>query len=1235
MGSDKYKIAVIGDTSSGKTMLLLGLIMTSKKGLTVVSEDHQEDVNEMRKYLQKGVTPDGTKRLTAYNLSLQRTGLWGSKAAAYPLVFRDYKGGDIKDGISFFDQKFGDCDGVLFLMNPGQPVLNLGKTEDADDATLSMLTNLINGISGCSGDRKCRATAMAAAVTAMDRIRKGGDLYAHRSKFFDAFNRYIVNPLKTNASGIACKTDFKISVTEHVESQEKINRIYPRNNAAAPFLWLIDRIDRRKHPIRYWTRRLWLVLLLGALAVFGCLTWWWQHSWVDEINEKGEYAFKRAQTEFCSATTIASYREYVGNLSNCVSNLERRESFFPDAKEKKNVAYTNLLAKYLLMEADAAFLKMKESVNDKQKPDADKAYALRITNLKIDTPKVFDHYTAQGFTQEVANAANRLAEHRENKVPEVVSEYNEQYFKARFDKLETNAGQEASEENIRRLQKELDAWKLDCSSIASLSNIIVDVSKWFDCNKSAWRDQYATNVVKKIWEPDFKGSVQERPNEIFEFGKKKIGTQLQERLKKKEPQAQENLEQAKKVMLQDCRMFYFGQKQFSSKAEQYPQDDKLRGNLDRLLQDTTLTNSVSEWRSELHDKQRLWLRAEIERVQDKVSSATDQSDFFMRPRKGTGDKVHSLLANCRKWADEETDDKKKTIFDNDCKKVWEQFIARYFSENKWTFGDNYEYPIAEDNLKDKIRSFLGSTRITDVTVETDNWLSKMREMQKKWLIDAMEECQKFPDGFDAFKDDGSGEDIKKVLIAAESFINDSLGENEGQLRVDKVKEERQKLIGAMEEKYFKDKKFAPSHEFGLKDGDRWFDVYQSANEELQKGFEMIFVPETGDDINIVTNEWMCALWSHEQEWLIASKHMCTNEAAKFLASKGSNAIVDFVTSHSGNPFLWRYVTGVKTTTKDFGLEQFKDRLMNYVDGNSGVELCELKNQFKRLHQNASTLSKNASTIKYAGLYDIFALRHLCTNGTPVRVISTRSSANGNEDRKTKAQEMVQGVKNAVLDGNWLPSQYKINGVKISLFHPGGVVAYTTDGRNVMDIFKMTVEKGEVGDNVFLPARNEFSIGKAYQAPNPWVVQVVLDGPLDLDLDLFASIKFKGSYGEEYIRRGADPKPVKDSPWNVEISVPHLKTVRGMVASSTIIYSSFANKGPKDSPQNAELTVSVDGEFVGPTPYERIDACIEKAREMESDDSNVWLTRCREAEERLEELNRILPEDGASDAGGQF
>ena len=52
MGSDKYKIAVIGDTSSGKTMLLLGLIMTSKKGLTVVSEDHQEDVNEMRKYLQ-------------------------------------------------------------------------------------------------------------------------------------------------------------------------------------------------------------------------------------------------------------------------------------------------------------------------------------------------------------------------------------------------------------------------------------------------------------------------------------------------------------------------------------------------------------------------------------------------------------------------------------------------------------------------------------------------------------------------------------------------------------------------------------------------------------------------------------------------------------------------------------------------------------------------------------------------------------------------------------------------------------------------------------------------------------------------------------------------------------------------------------------------------------------------------------------------------------------------------
>ena len=304
-----YKIAVIGDTSSGKTMLLLGLILTSKNGLmerlTVVSDDHQDEITEMRKKLQEGVLPAGTANLTTYTLALQRTrfGIFGRKTSTYPLVFRDYKGGDIKDGISFFDKKFGDCDGVLFLMNPGQPMLNLGKTENADDVALSMLTNLINGISGSSGDRKCRVTAMAAAVTAMDRIRKGGDLYAHRSKFFDAFNRYIVNPLKTNASGIACKTNFKISVTGHVESQEEIKRIEPQNNAAAPFLWLFDRIERRKHPIRYWTRRLLPVFLLALLAVIGCVTWMCEHSHVYDINDKGEYIFKRAQTDLEEAQT--------------------------------------------------------------------------------------------------------------------------------------------------------------------------------------------------------------------------------------------------------------------------------------------------------------------------------------------------------------------------------------------------------------------------------------------------------------------------------------------------------------------------------------------------------------------------------------------------------------------------------------------------------------------------------------------------------------------------------------------------------------------------------------------------------------------------------------------------------------------------------------------------------------------------------------------------------------------
>ena len=588
---DKYKIAVIGDTLAGKTMLLLGLIMTSKKTLTkrltVVSDDHQNEITGMRQQLQKGNIPAGTTNLTTYNLDLQITGLFGGKASIYPLVFRDYKGGDIQNGISFFDKQFGDCDGVLFLMNPEQRVLNLGKTEDADDAALSKLTNLINGISGGTGDRKCRAIALAAAVTAMDRIRKGGDLYAHRNKFCDAFNRYIVNPLKNNAKGIACKTNFKISVTGYVESQEKL-KIIPHNNAADPFLWLIDRIERRKHPIRYWTRRLWPVLLSASLAAIGCLTWKWQNSDVNGIKEKGDYVFKRAQSEFSvAAPDITSHNKHVQSLSNCVEELEKGGIVFPDVKKRRDVVYTNLLSKYLMAEADAAFLNVKERVKNNLAPDAAQAYALRVANYQIDTPNVFAHYTAQGRTQEVANATKRLAEHHKKKVPEVVSGYNEKYFNAKFDMLETNAVQEASEECICRLQRELNAWKLDCSSIEALSNIIVDVRVRFDRNKTKWRAQYATNVVTQIWNPDLKSRVQEHPGEIFVFGRKKIGAQLQELLRKKEPQAQEALEKAKKKLLQDCRGIYFGQDQFSSETEQYPQDAKLRDNLMRLLQDTT------------------------------------------------------------------------------------------------------------------------------------------------------------------------------------------------------------------------------------------------------------------------------------------------------------------------------------------------------------------------------------------------------------------------------------------------------------------------------------------------------------------------------------------------------------------------------------------------------------------------------------------------------------------------
>ena len=1230
---DKYKIAVIGDTSAGKTMLLLGLIMTSKqtltKRLTVVSGDHQDEITEMRKQLQKGNIPAGTTNLTIYNLDLQITRLLGRKASIYPLVFRDYKGGDIQNGISFFDKQFGDCDGALFLMNPGQPVLNLGKTEDADDATLSKLTNLINGISGGTGNRKCRAIALAAAVTAMDRIRKGGDLYAHRNKFYDAFNRYIVNPLKNNAKGIACKTDFKISVTGYVESQEKL-KIIPHNNAADPFLWLIDRIERRKHPIRYWTRRLWPALFLVSLAAIGCLTWRCQYSDMDEIQGKGEYKFKRAQEEFgASATNIRYRKDYVECLSNLVIKLDRMLIFFPDVRMQREVAYTNLLSKYLQVEADAAFLDMKKCVSDKLAPEDVQAYALQISApaCEVSTPEVFNHYKALGYTQEVANATSRLAEHRKKKVPEVVSEYNETYFGARFDMLETNAAQVASQKYIQGLTNELAVWKQECSTIPTLSNNIEYVSRRIVTRCPAWRAAFASNIVQNV--KSFEHKITERPEEIFQFEKRKLGRELRECLKEEEPAAREALYEAKKGLLYACRRRYFEQKKFGIDAGEYPSDAKLRDNLTCLLQDTTLTNCVPEWISDLHDIRRKWLHEEIGRVQDEVENAQDYSKFLIRLREGTGDKVHSLLENCTKWADEEADDNKKTTFDTDCIKVWKHFRARYFMEKKWTFDGIFnKYPRAEENLEDKIISFLGNTRITDVRGEIDKWLSKMREVQKKWLIDAMADCQQFPDGFDAFKEDGSGKDIKDVLVAAEAFIKESRGETEDVARVVTVKQERQKLVKAMRDKYFGDEKFAPAHEFSLRDNGSWSATYRSAETEISEGLQQIFGAETGYDISKVTNEWKCALWRHERDWLLKSKSMCSNEVGKF--NGNASAIIDFVTNHSGNPFLWKYVQSIKTTTEDLYLNRFKDDLERYAGGDE----IYLEERFRTLHKNAIDLSGGSSknSGKYAGLYDIFALRHLCTNGAPIRATSTGTSMNGNMDWKKKLREGARRGLDVFSDESWLSSEYKINAIKLTLSHPAGVVEYTTKRRDIMDIFKMTMKEGKVGDLVFLKNPSDFSIGKNYKAPNEWNEWVTCAA--SLNLNLLAIMEFDGLYGEEYIRRWRDPKEIKDATWHVAIPVPHLKTAKGLPASSTFHYRSFANKGPKDDPQLAKLTVSVEGEVVGPSPYDRINACIKKAQEVESDNSNDWNKRCREAEDRIEELNRILSEGGELDAGGQ-
>ena len=1231
---EKYNIAVIGDTSSGKTMLLLGLIMTSKKGLVVVSDDHKDDIYEMRKHLQKGIVPAGTVNLTTYNLYLQRKRRFG-KAITYPLVFRDYKGGDIKDGISFFDQKFGDCDGVLFLMNPGQPVLNLEKEVDADDADLSMLTNLINGISGSSGDHKCRATAMAAAVTAVDRIGVGGDLYKHRAKFFDIFNRYIVNPLKNNSNGIACKTDYEISVTGHVESQDKL-KIVPYNNAADPFLWLIARIERQKHPWRYWIRRLFPWLFVVILAVIGWSAWRNQNTFVADRNAKGEHTFRLAREEFKDPNvTVEAYKKHVSSLSNTVSELAQKGIWFCDAKKQKAVAYTNLLSKYLLLESDAAYLALKPYIKGK-------VCFLRKSECEIDEPKAFLEYVANGYSNEVEIARKRLADHQTNLVPVVISEYDKDYFESKRALLETNTAQVASQEYIQGLTNELAVWKQECSVISTLSNDIECVSRSIVTRCPAWRAAFASNIVQNVI--SFKYEVQGRPEEIFQFEKKKLGPRLRKLLMVEEPAAKENLDSAKKSLLEDCRKSYFEQEQFKTSAEKYPEDNRLCDNLNRLLQDTILTNSVSEWETMLHEKQRLWLRAEIERVKDSIQKAKDYSKFLMRPREGTGKRVHDLLTYIRKWSDEEKDSVNGTIFDADCKKIWCQFRDRYFAESKWIFRDNFEYPKAEDNLESKIEGFLEGTRIADFKVKTSEWLSKMREKQKQWLIGAIDKCKEFPDGFDAFdNDDGSSDEIKNVLVASWSFLGASIGETQDVQRVEDVKTKRKELVATMTNKYFKTEIFAPSYnKFSLEKGGHWSDKYRAVEEEMVKGLQDIFIPETGYSSDKITNEWVHALWRRERDWLTESQRMCTNEVNKF--DQSAECIVQFVTKHPANPFLWDYVMGIKTKWEDVNLNQFKERLQRYAvsdDATIATELSDLEAQSANLHKVASVLSRNAISRdgQYAGLYDIFALRHLCTNCVPTNARRGEHKAYaGQNNLSEKFTDLVKKIS----DDPWMVTRYKISKVEVSLKHPDGVVKYSNIGDDDEDKFGVSIDKGIVSgddDQMFLRLIRRIN-GDGRQADEDWKI-VSEDKTKEVKLKLFSDLEFSGKYWEEYERRGKDPTDVgsenKPLTWGITIRTPHLRDATSLPFCGVFKYKSFANKryvNNQISRQDAILIVSISGEVVGPTPYDRIDACINKAQEMESDSSNDWKQRCRKAEDRLKELNQILSEYNESDAGGQ-
>ena len=273
--SDRYNLAIIGASGTGKTTLAVGLYATSTEAFTVspVGDETRKYLEIRKTSIEEGFWPAATNESENFDLRL-RLHASGSQT---DIVFREYMGERMERDPNYIREVIGTPKSAMILFNPGMP--GLLKPE----ARNRMLGNL-KVIAQHLKDNGCIAVAFV--VTASDRLTS--DLSAFREDF-EAYACEVTNHL-TNL-GLEWKR-FEVTVSGQLDDQNKPKLARGENNTThAPFLWLLKRIRDCKRRKCFLTVVAVVAIILGVSGVvFGGLV---IHS---------HQVLTRAETDFANTT---------------------------------------------------------------------------------------------------------------------------------------------------------------------------------------------------------------------------------------------------------------------------------------------------------------------------------------------------------------------------------------------------------------------------------------------------------------------------------------------------------------------------------------------------------------------------------------------------------------------------------------------------------------------------------------------------------------------------------------------------------------------------------------------------------------------------------------------------------------------------------------------------------------------------------------------------------------------